>query len=127
VVGLVVKSLDAKLSGDEKRFWRRFWRLDRGPEAAFGAECIREIRARYPAHLHMNCLEIARGRGAGKRLFQAFFADLRSRGVAGLHILCGEGPLAFYFAQGMREFARIEFRPGVWVYALVISTSSDTS
>lgn len=117
-VGLVAKAITGRWNSDEKRFWRRFWRLDQGPEAAFGAERVRELRARFPAHLHMNCLESARGRGAGKRLFEAFASDLRRRQIPGLHLFCGEGPLAFYFAQGMREIARIEFRPGVWVYAL---------
>lgn len=41
--------------------------------------------ARYPAHMHCNLLPAVRGRGVGKVLFDTWHADLKARGVPGIH------------------------------------------
>jgi ribosomal protein S18 acetylase RimI-like enzyme len=58
---------------------------------------------RYPAHLHIDLLEEARGAGAGRRLVEAALALLRERGVRGVHLVVGAsntGAVAFYERTG---------------------------
>ncbi len=40
---------------------------------------------RYPAHMHCNLLSEARGQGVAALLFDQFHAELRARGVPGIH------------------------------------------
>jgi hypothetical protein len=105
-------------NGDTQRFVKRALGLDRGPEQIFPIELGRELAMDYPAHLHTNVLTAFRGGGLGARLCQVYFDELKRRGVPGVHLYCGPAPLKFYGRQGFRELARVEFRPGVWVYAL---------
>ena len=42
--------------------------------------------AGYPAHLHIDLLPGYQGRGFGRRLMDAFLAELRARGVARVHL-----------------------------------------
>lgn len=64
----------------------------RGAEAdAFAAE--------YPAHLHIDLLPEAQGHGLGRRLIDTLVAELRRRGVVGLHLVASAdnaGAIAFY-------------------------------
>lgn len=41
---------------------------------------------RYPAHLHINLLPEARGRGLGERLMQSYLQQLAGLGVGGAHL-----------------------------------------
>jgi GNAT superfamily N-acetyltransferase len=41
----------------------------------------------FPAHLHMNLTEKARGKGTGSLLIQALESNLRMQGVNGLHLI----------------------------------------
>jgi len=41
---------------------------------------------RYPAHLHINLADGWRGYGLGKRLMQAYLAQLKALGVRGVHL-----------------------------------------
>lgn len=55
--------------------------------------------AEYPAHLHIDLLPAAQGRGAGRALMEAAIALLAQRGVAGVHLgvdAANAGALAFY-------------------------------
>ncbi|MGM7670320.1 GNAT family N-acetyltransferase [Microbacterium sp. A93] len=59
----------------------------------------------YPAHLHIDLLPSMQGKGAGRRLIRALLAELRGRGVPGVHL--GVSPSntnarAFYQRLGFR-------------------------
>lgn len=62
--------------------------------------------AQYPAHLHIDLLPETQGQGLGRRLIEALFAELRTRGVAGLHLgmdPANTGAGMFYERLGMIE------------------------
>ncbi|MBY0516256.1 MAG: GNAT family N-acetyltransferase [Bacteriovoracaceae bacterium] len=56
----------------------------------------------FPAHLHINCHESARGLGVGSRLVSALEERLRSLGVKGLHLITASGArnVSFYEKNG---------------------------
>lgn len=61
--------------------------------------------AEYPAHLHIDLLPETQGQGLGRRLIETLFAELRRRGVPGLHLgmdPANTGAAAFYERLGMR-------------------------
>jgi ribosomal protein S18 acetylase RimI-like enzyme len=65
----------------------------------------------YPAHLHIDLLPEAQGRGLGRELLRTFGEELVVRGVNGVHLGVGEdnvGAAAFYRRLGFDEPA-----PGV--------------
>lgn len=58
---------------------------------------------RYPAHLHIDLLEEARGAGTGRQLVEAALDILRGRGVPGVHLVVAAsnvGAVAFYERTG---------------------------
>lgn len=62
----------------------------------------------YPAHLHVDLLPGAQGKGAGRTLIEAACALLAERGVPGVHATAGAantGALAFYPRVGFHEIA----------------------
>ncbi len=48
------------------------------------------LTERFPAHLHINLAAIARNRGIGGRLIEAFCASARDKGALGVHVVTGE-------------------------------------
>lgn len=59
--------------------------------------------APYPAHLHIDLLEEARGGGVGRRLVAAALSVLRRDGVRGVHLVVGAsntGAVSFYERTG---------------------------
>ncbi len=55
--------------------------------------------ADFPAHLHINLLPVAQGKGWGRRLIERFLDTLQQRGVKGVHLGVGKKNLpaiAFY-------------------------------
>ena len=61
---------------------------------------------RWPAHLHIDLLPDARGRGAGRRLVQRWLDSLRDRGVVGCHLQTfaeNTGAIAFFESVGFRR------------------------
>ncbi len=57
------------------------------------------VATEYPAHLHIDLLPETQGQGLGRRLVDTLFAELRRRGVRGLHLgtsLENPGAMAFY-------------------------------
>jgi GNAT superfamily N-acetyltransferase len=67
------------------------------------------ITAAYPAHLHIDLQERARGKGFGRVLIERLLDDLRARGVAGVHLAVDErnaNGIAFYEHLGFVEVAR---------------------
>jgi len=59
---------------------------------------------RFPSHLHIDLLPAGRGRGAGRRLMEAWFERLRTAGSPGCHL----GTLAEN-ASAIRFFERMGF------------------
>ena len=82
-------------------FWRSIWDVIRSPGFPSG-----ELSdPRWPAHLHIDLLPNARGRGAGGALMRAWFDRLRERRTAGCHL----GTLAEN-RDAIAFFERVGFR-----------------
>ncbi|CAH0195496.1 GNAT family N-acetyltransferase [Microbacterium sp. Bi121] len=72
----------------------------------------------YPAHLHIDLLPETQGQGLGRRLIGTLFAELRRRGVPGLHLgmdPANTGAAAFYERIGMQRLATA---PGELAYGI---------
>ncbi|GAA4781496.1 GNAT family N-acetyltransferase [Microbacterium gilvum] len=85
----------------------------RGPAATAYA-------ARHPAHLHIDLLPEVQGRGWGRRLVDALVAELRTRGVPGVHLAAdpaNTGAVAFYERLGFDRVAE-ETASAVFVRAI---------
>lgn len=55
--------------------------------------------AKYPAHLHINVLNVCQGQGTGTKLMDALKAELKSKGINGLMLSCAadnDGAIRFY-------------------------------
>ncbi len=68
-----------------------------------------EIVASYPAHLHIDLLERARGKGLGRALIERLLTDLRERDVPGVHLgvdATNANGIGFYEHLGFREVGR---------------------
>lgn len=71
-----------------------------------GARHDPAVTDRYPAHLHIDLLPRAQGRGLGRTLIETLAGALRERGVPGLHLGVAEqnaGAIAFYDRVGFRQ------------------------
>jgi ribosomal protein S18 acetylase RimI-like enzyme len=44
------------------------------------------VVTRYPAHLHIDLLPVLQGKGVGRAMMNRLLADLRARGVPGVHL-----------------------------------------
>lgn len=74
--------------------------------------------AEYPAHLHIDLLPETQGQGLGRQLIETLFAELRRRGVPGLHLgmnPTNTGAGAFYERLGMH---RLESDPETTMYGI---------
>jgi GNAT superfamily N-acetyltransferase len=68
-----------------------------------------EITDAYPAHLHIDLQERARGKGFGRLLIERLLEDLRTRGVVGVHLGVDDrnaNGIAFYEHLGFVEVGR---------------------
>jgi ribosomal protein S18 acetylase RimI-like enzyme len=68
-----------------------------------------ERTAIYPAHLHIDLQERARGKGFGRLLIERLLADLVEHGIPGVHLGVDEtnaNAIAFYGHLGFVEVAR---------------------
>lgn len=82
---------------------RELVRLIHAPESTPAS-----LTDRYPAHLHVNLLPRAQGTGLGRVLIERLVAQLRSRGVAGLHLgvsATNEPAIGFYRHLGFEPAA----------------------
>ncbi|MCB1521870.1 MAG: GNAT family N-acetyltransferase [Hyphomicrobiaceae bacterium] len=63
---------------------------------------LAHLTARYPAHLHINLAEDARGAGLGSRLIGRFVEDARRAGCQGVHVVTGAAArnVGFYRRNG---------------------------
>ena len=71
---------------------------------------------RWPAHLHIDLLPPARGRGAGRQLVTGWLARLRSLGVGGCHLqtIAENAPaLSFFEAVGFRRHGGVPVIQGL--------------
>jgi hypothetical protein len=105
-------------NSDTRRFLKRNFYLEKGPEQSFPLRFLKNLKNEYPAHLHMNVENEARGLKIGAQLIERLKEDLRQSGVHGVHLFCGDQPIPFYQKQGFSVLHRIEFKPEVFVYAL---------
>jgi ribosomal protein S18 acetylase RimI-like enzyme len=67
---------------------------------------VRVWDQRWPAHLHVDLLPEARGRGAGARLVHGWLDTLRGRAVPGCHLQTmaeNTGAIAFFEAMGFER------------------------
>lgn len=54
---------------------------------------------KYPAHLHINVLNVCQGQGTGTQLMDALKDELRAKGIKGLMLSCAadnDGAIRFY-------------------------------
>lgn len=74
-----------------------------------------DLTRMYPGHLHINLDERWRSRGIGGGLIEVFAAHAAANGVAGVHVVTGEGMrnVGFYERRGFerRGVAMIDGRP----------------
>jgi ribosomal protein S18 acetylase RimI-like enzyme len=69
-----------------------------------GAKPLEQAKA-YPAHLHINLLPIAQGKGLGRKLMDTFLNKLRSLSVPAVHLGVGKankGAILFYDKLGFQ-------------------------
>jgi GNAT superfamily N-acetyltransferase len=80
---------------------------------------LSDLTARYPAHLHVNLAEDARGRGVGTRLVAAFCRRLDEAGSPGVHVVTGANSRnrSFYDRMGFQEL-RVLNRDGAAIVML---------
>lgn len=107
-------------NSDTARFTKRVLGQEADPNDSFTEAALRTIRGDFPAHLHVNVLTGFRKEGLGARLVSRLFEELRKQEIRGLHLFCGPAPVAFYERQGMEIIEKIEYKPGVFIYALGI-------
>lgn len=70
---------------------------------------------RYPAHLHIDLLPIARGQGAGRRMINGWLDGLRSESVPGCYLQTmveNTNAIAFFEAVGFRPHGDVHLIPG---------------
>ena len=82
---------------------RELVRLLHAPEATPAS-----LTDRYPAHLHINLLPRLQGTGLGRLLIERLVAQLRQRGVAGVHLgvsATNEPAIGFYRHMGFEPEA----------------------
>lgn len=91
-------------------FARRMLALSANPERRFSRALIRAIKDKYPAHLHINVAEGHRHTGIGRRLIEAYIADLRLQGVTGVHLFCGADPVEFYRRLNFTVLETVQYR-----------------
>jgi ribosomal protein S18 acetylase RimI-like enzyme len=68
-----------------------------------------ELARDFPAHLHIDLMERARGQGWGRILIERLLTDLRRRGIPGVHLgvdPTNDNAIGFYRHLGFREVAR---------------------
>jgi len=106
-------------NNDTRRFVRRSLGIEKGPEACFSEPTHQRLRDEYPAHLHINLDENARGRGLGKQLQETYFEALREKGVPGVHLFCGANPVPFYEKTGFSILKKIVFGAGIPIFLMV--------
>lgn len=112
---------DFPFNDDVLLFLRRRLGLGAAPNSRFSTATKDRLRREFPAHLHMNLTASARGRGIGRRLIEEFVARLRARGIRGIHVFCGRGPLEFYRKTGFETLESLRLGDGRDIFLLIRS------
>jgi GNAT superfamily N-acetyltransferase len=108
---------------EAKNWIKRGLRLLPDVERSFDAEILQNLRSEYPAHLHINLDPTVQRGGGGSRLIEAMLEKMKTEEVPGVHLFCGQGPVAFYEKQGFRVISQISFGPKqVAVFAMARKT-----
>ena len=94
---------------ESKNWLRRSVGLAPEVERSFGSTFARDLKRTYPAHLHINLDPSAQGTGGGHLLMEALVGALRSHRIRGVHLYCGQGPVAFYRRQGFEILKQVAF------------------
>lgn len=100
-------------ASDTRSFAARFAARESSLSAAVRAEhaagmLLPEI-GEFPAHLHVDLLPVAQGRGVGRMLVETVLDALHADGVRGVHLVVdprNTGALAFYPRLGFTESRR---------------------
>jgi GNAT superfamily N-acetyltransferase len=106
------------INTDVKRYLKRRFKLEKSPEELFPESVNSMLRSIYPAHLHINLTEKARGNGTGRQLIETYFEALREKRVCGVHVHCGNAPVPFYERLGFQTLHSVEARPGIFIHCL---------
>lgn len=109
------------INTDVKRYLKRRFGLEKAPDQFFPENVHSMLKTLYPAHLHINLDEKARGSGVGRKLVEAYFEALREKRICGVHVFCGDGPVRFYERLGFHNLHTIEFRPGINVHCMGVA------
>ncbi|MBI4678195.1 MAG: GNAT family N-acetyltransferase [Elusimicrobia bacterium] len=105
-------------SPDAAAFVKRFLFIRKDLGRRLALKFLAGILTLYPAHLHVNVDPAHHGKGIGKRLMEIYMMGLRQHRVPGVHLVCGEGSLAFYRKLGFQELAGTDVGPGVKLHAM---------
>jgi GNAT superfamily N-acetyltransferase len=91
-----------------------------GPDSRefFSEDVLLRLWTEHPAQFMMNVLADYRGMGAGTKLLEAFFAELRRAKVPSAHLFCGPGAHRFFGKMAFREEASVEPAPGIVLRAM---------
>ena len=75
-----------------------------------GLDLWKEFYSDYPAHLHINCAEKARGKGVGSKLLRCLEERLKEREISGLHLVTAKGArnVGFYERNSYRVLSEKE-------------------
>lgn len=79
-------------------------------------QMVDSVPAGYPAHLHINLLPEAQGRGVGRELVQRLCTVLKAAGAEGVHLQVAErnvGARAFYARLGFQPLPAEAPEPGL--------------
>lgn len=111
----VLRGLVIDPGADESRWTGSDWarRAIHQPELVFPP-----VLAPYPAHGHIDLLEVARGRGIGRRALEHLMERLKRAGAPGMHLQVSPrnaGALAFYRRLGFAPIAHASL-PGHTVF-----------
>lgn len=73
------------------------------------------VEERYPAHLHIDLMPVARGQGFGRQLVAAWLAQVEAAGLDGCHLRTfaqNTGGISFFLSVGFRRFGEPAIVPG---------------
>ena len=71
---------------------------------------IEEVK-NYPAHLHIDILPLAQGKGYGRKLMETYLNQLRSQNIQGVHLIVSknnQNAVGFYQQVGFQELKELE-------------------